>query len=59
MAAPTPEQIQAFKDNNRTLPGRTPSQLVFDSRRGAGDADAQPGGFYGGGYRNPEAAPPT
>jgi hypothetical protein len=54
---PTLEQIQAFKDNNRIVPGRTPAQLVFDSRRGAGDADAQPGGFYGGGYRNPEAAP--
>jgi len=59
MAAPTPEQIQAFKDRNRIVPGRTPSQLVFDSRRGRGDADAQEGGFYGGGYRNPEAAPPT
>jgi len=28
-----------------------------DVRRAQGDADAQEGGFYGGGYRNPEAAP--
>jgi hypothetical protein len=48
MAAPTPEDIQAFKDRNRILPGRTPAQQTFDSRRGRGDADAQPGGFYGG-----------
>jgi hypothetical protein len=48
MAAPTPDQIQAFKDRNRILPGRTPAQQTFDSRRGRGDADAQPGGFYGG-----------
>jgi hypothetical protein len=49
MAAPTPEDIQAFKDRNRIRPGRTPAQQTFDSRRGRGDADAQPGGFYGGG----------
>lgn len=30
-----------------------------DVRKAQGDADAQEGGFYGGGYRNPEAAPPT
>ena len=48
MAAPTPNDIQAFKDRNRILPGRTPAQQTFDSRRGRGDADAPPGGFYGG-----------
>jgi hypothetical protein len=51
MATPTPEQIQAFKDANpnRNRLGRTSAQQVFDSRRGRGDADAQEGGFYGGG----------
>ena len=58
MAAPTPEQIQAFKERNRIVPGRTPAQQVFDSRRGRGDADAQEGGFYGGGFRAPGSAPP-
>jgi hypothetical protein len=55
----TPEQIQAFKDRNRIRPGRTPAQQTFDSRRGRGDADAQVGGFYGGGTANsaPDSAP--
>jgi hypothetical protein len=62
MAAPTPEQIQAFKERNasalRLAQQSTPAKLVFDSRRGRGDADAQEGGFYGGGFRAPESAPP-
>jgi hypothetical protein len=60
MAAPTPEQIQAFKDRNKTTlrlgPQANPSGQLFNSRRGRGDADAQEGGFYGGGTAN--GAPP-
>jgi hypothetical protein len=60
MATPTPEQIQAFKDRNKSMlrlgPQATPSGQLFDSRRGRGDADAQEGGFYGGGNAN--GAPP-
>ena len=58
MAAPTPEQIQAFKERNRLIPGRTPAQQVFDSRSRQYDADAQEGGFYGGGFSAPGSAPP-
>jgi hypothetical protein len=53
MAQPTPEQIQAFKDRNQSMlrlgPQANPSGQLFASRRGRGDADAQEGGFYGGG----------
>ena len=63
MAAPTPEQIQAFKERNasalRLAQQSSPAKLVFDSRRGRGDADAQEGGFYGGGAApGPQSAPP-
>lgn len=60
MATPTPEQIQAFKDRNKTMlrlgPQTSQAAQLFDSRRGRGDADAQEGGFYGGGTAN--GAPP-
>jgi len=60
MATPTPEQIQAFKDRNKSTlrlgPQANPSGQLFNSRRGRGDADAQEGGFYGTGTAS--TAPP-
>lgn len=53
-------KVKAFKERNASAlqlaQARTPSQALFDSRRGRGDADAQEGGFYGGGKPPPPVA---